>query len=87
MPPLAGLIAAMPLTSLIVLIWLYAEASNDSAVIEGYLRGVLWGLLPTAAFFMTMIVCVRKGVGVPFAIVISAIIWLAGAGIHHWYVR
>ncbi len=86
-PPVAGLIAAMPLTTLIVLIWLYSESYGDSAFIEGYLRGVFWGLLPTAAFFMAMIVCLRKGLNVPLAVVISGLIWLAGAGIHRWWVR
>ncbi len=77
----------MPLTTLIVLIWLYTESSGDSGMIAGYLRGVLWGLLPTAAFFIALLFCLKRGINVPLALGIAGGLWLAGAGIHYWWVR
>jgi uncharacterized membrane protein (GlpM family) len=39
-PQLAGLIATMPITSLIVLLWLYSENPSDGKHLSGYVSGV-----------------------------------------------
>jgi hypothetical protein len=43
MPTLAGLIAVMPLTSLIVLLWLYSDHPGDVPLLVGYCEGALLG--------------------------------------------
>lgn len=86
-PSLAGLIATMPLTSLIVLIWLHMDNPGDSRLMTDYVRGVLWGIVPTILFFAAVLFCFRRQVSLPVALSAGFSIWLAGAVIHQWLVR
>lgn len=49
-PSLSGLVATMPLTSLVVLLWLWSDSGGDSMLLTRYTVGVLWGILPTILF-------------------------------------
>jgi len=86
-PALAGLIAAMPLTTLIVMAWLYADTNGNPAVMTEYTRGVVWGMVPTVLFFLVAMLCFRQQL--PLAVVLAASfgVWLAGALIHQWLLR
>lgn len=86
-PTLGGLIATMPLTSLIVLIWLSSDNPGNSRLLGDYTRGVLWGILPTLAFFATAYFCLRKGWGLPLSLMVAGAVWLAGALLHHHLLR
>ena len=52
MPSLGGLIAAMPLTTLLALIWLYAE-TGDYQLAHSFTRSVLFAIVPTIFFFIS----------------------------------
>ena len=52
LPTLAGLIAVMPLTGLIVLLWLYTDKPGDFALMTKYTKGALWGIIPSVLFFL-----------------------------------
>jgi len=86
-PTLGGLLATMPLTSLIVLIWLASEKPGDSVFLTEYTRGVLWGILPTIAFFSVAYLCLRKGIGLPLALALGGAVWLGGAVLHQQLLR
>ena len=86
-PTFGGLIATMPLTSLIVLVWLYSENPDQPLQIEGYVRGVLWGIAPTIAFFAALLFLLRKGAGVPVSLFVGAAFWLAGALLHRIFIK
>jgi len=86
-PSLGGLIATMPLTSLVVLAWLATDRPGDGALVSGYLKGVLWGLVPTCVFFAAACFCLRKGMGLPAALGIGGALWLGGALLHQWLLR
>lgn len=81
-PSLGGLLATMPLTSLIVLVWLYSDDPTRVTRIDGYVLGVLWGIIPTIAFFGALLYCLRRGVGVPASLVAAAACWVTGAVLH-----
>ncbi len=49
-PSLGGLIAAMPLISLIVLVWLYSDNPGNYPLLTNYTAGVVWGIIPTAVW-------------------------------------
>ena len=87
LPLLGGLIATMPLTSLIVLVWLAADNPGDVGLLTAYTRGVLWGILPTSLFFAAAYVCLRRGMGLPSALAAGGGIWLGGALLHQWLLR
>jgi uncharacterized membrane protein (GlpM family) len=86
-PTLGGLIATMPLTSLIVLVWLATDNPGDSALITNYTKGVMWGIVPTTIFFVAAYFCMKKGVGLPTALAAGGLFWLAGALLHQWVLR
>ena len=50
-PTLGGLIATMPLTSLVVLLWIYSDNPADHKLLREYSLGALWGIAPTILFF------------------------------------
>lgn len=84
-PTLGGLIATMPLTGLIVLLWLYTDHPGDFDLMVDYTKGALWGILPSIMFFLVACLCFSKRL--PLAVVLSASfgVWIAGALIHQWF--
>ena len=54
LPTLAGLIAVMPLTGLIVLVWLYLDNPGNFSLMTDYTKGALWGIVPSVLFFLTV---------------------------------
>ena len=86
-PSMGGLMATMPLTSLIILAWLATDRSGDGAVVSGYIKGALWGLAPTCVFFAALSLCLRKGLGLPAALGMGGALWLGGALLHQWLLR
>jgi len=86
-PSLGGLIATMPLTSLLVLVWLHLDNPGDSRLLTEYTKGVLWGILPTVFFFVAVYLSFRRQAPLSLALALGFGVWLAGALIHHWLVR
>lgn len=87
LPTMSGLIATMPLTSLLVLLWLAADNPGDYRLFSAYTRGVLWGIIPTILFFVALWFCFRRQVTLPLALTAGFGIWLAGAVVHQWLVK
>lgn len=81
-PGLGGLIATMPLTSLIVLLWLYSDDPGQTLRLNDYVQGVLWGIGPTIAFFAALLLCLKRGMTVPLALLVGALCWAIGAALH-----
>jgi uncharacterized membrane protein (GlpM family) len=86
-PSLGGLIATMPLTSLLVLLWLYSDNPGDYRLVTGYIRGVLWGIIPTILFFVAAWLCFRQEYPLFTALSAGFAAWMAGAVVHQWLVR
>lgn len=81
LPSLGGLIAAMPLTTLLTLIWLFVE-TKDFEVAHSFTVGVLWGLAPTIFFFVAAIPMLKRGVSFPLTLIASLALWAAAAFVH-----
>lgn len=86
-PSLAGLVAVMPLTGALVLVWVALDSGNDSRVMQQFTKGALWGLLPTILFFLVAWLCFRKGFPLPVTMATSFAAWLVAALIHQWALR
>ena len=86
-PTLGGLIATMPLTSLLVLMWLYADTPGDYPLLIRYTEGVLWGIIPTILFFLAAYLCFRKELPFPMVLTAGFAVWLAGAAVHQYFLR
>jgi uncharacterized membrane protein (GlpM family) len=84
LPTLAGLIAVMPLTGLIVLLWLYSEAPGNFNLMVEYTKGALWGIVPSILFFLAALMCFRRQLSLWIVLCASFGVWLLGAFIHQW---
>jgi len=78
---LGGLIAAMPLTTLLSLCWLYYE-KKDLNLLSDFSKAVFWGIFPTLLFFIPAIFLFKKGYNFYFVMTVSLLFLLAGAYVH-----
>lgn len=78
---LGGLIAAMPITTLIAIFWLYYE-KKDLALLSDFSKAVFWGIFPTLLFFIPAIYLFKKGYNFYLVIFISFICLGIGAYFH-----
>jgi len=86
-PTLGGLIATMPLTGLIVLIWLYSDNPTNFSLLEVYTKGALWGIGPTILFFVSAYLCLHMHLSLTVVLSISFSVWFVGACIHQLLIR
>lgn len=86
-PTLAGLIATMPLTALIVLCWLYMDNPRQRDIVASYSKGAAFGVLPSLFFSLSAMFCFKKGWPLSVTMAISFIVWFLGAIIHQSVLR
>ncbi len=86
-PSLAGLIATMPLTGAIVLIWLSTDNPGNHELMMKYTKGALWGILPSILFFLVALLCFKKHLSLPVILSASFGVWLIGAALHQWFLN
>ena len=84
LPTLAGLIAVMPLTGLIVLIWLYLDKPGDFTLLTDYIKGALWGIVPSILFFVVAFACFHRHLPIWVVLCASFAVWLLAAFVHQW---
>ena len=84
LPTLAGLIAVMPLTGLIVLVWLYLDNPGNFNLMTDYSKGALWGIIPSILFFLVAFVCFRRQLPLWIVVCAGFAVWLIAAFIHQW---
>ena len=87
LPTLGGLIATMPLTGVIVLLWVYTDNPGNAPLLQNYTKGAVFGILPSIAFFITAFICFNKHLPLSLVLVISFSVWLIGACIHQWFLH
>lgn len=84
LPTLAGLIAVMPLTGFVVLLWLYLDNPGNFELMADYTKGALWGILPSTLFFLAAFLCFRRQLSLWVVLCASFALWLIAAFIHQW---
>ena len=82
LPTLAGLIAVMPLTGLIVLVWLCLDNPGNFNMMTDYTKGALWGIVPSVLFFLVAFLCFHKKLSLWIVLCASFAVWLVAAFIH-----
>ncbi len=85
LPTLAGLIATAPITTLIVLLWIWTDNPGDYTLMQDYSKGVLWGIIPTTLFFLVALLCFYKRMSIYAVLAASSFVWLAAAAVHQWF--
>ena len=81
-PSLAGLIAVMPLTGLVVLVWLYMDNPGNFPMMAQFTKGAFWGIIPTMLFFFAAFLCFRKNLALPLVLLVSFAVWVVAAFVH-----
>ena len=84
LPTLAGLIAVMPLTGLIVMLWLYTDNPQNFTLMTQYCKGALWGIVPSILFFLVAFICFHKHLPLWLVLCASFAIWFIAAFVHQW---
>lgn len=83
-PGLAGaLVASLPLTSLLVLGWLYFD-TRDPRQVADLAMNILWFVLGSLPFFVVLALSLRNGVNVALSFLLASIAGFAGVSIVQW---
>lgn len=67
----AALIASLPLTSLLAMIWMHFDGA-DSSQIAGLSEQIFWLVLPSLALFLLFPVLIKQGLGFWLSLGLSA---------------
>lgn len=86
-PALGGLIATMPLTTLLVMLWVRADQPTNDSIMIRYTTGVLWGIGPTILFFLALRFCLQREFGFLPSLAVGGAAWLAGAFLHQKFLH
>jgi len=86
-PSVSGLIATMPIVSVIILVWIYSDNRGDWKLMENFTRAALWGIVPSILFFVAAYICFTKHYPIGIVLGVSFATWLAGAFVHQWLLR
>lgn len=70
-PTWGGLVASLPLTSLLAMIWLYRDSHEPARVAE-LSMSTFWFLLPSVPMFVTLPLLIRAGV--PFWVSMALVV-------------
>lgn len=81
--PLGALVASLPLTSLLVLGWLYAD-TRSAAQVADLSMGIFWFVLGGMPFFVVLALALRQGWHVGAAFAAAAIAGFAGVTLTQW---
>jgi uncharacterized membrane protein (GlpM family) len=86
-PSVAGLISVMPLTSVLVLIWVYVENNGDSTTMQLFAKGALWGIFPSILFFLVAFLCFKLQLSLPITLFSAFLVWTVAALIHYMILK
>lgn len=67
----AAILAALPLTSILAMIWLYVD-TRDTARISQLSTGIFWMVLPTLLFFIILPLLLKWNIPFGWAMAISS---------------
>ncbi len=82
-PELAGFIVAMPITSILALVFSYLESKNDLTSIT-FAKSILIGVPVSWLFFLPFFLAERFGFGFWIAYILGLLLLIAGYFIHRF---
>jgi uncharacterized membrane protein (GlpM family) len=86
-PALSGLVATMPIVSVIILVWIYSDNPGNFKLMEDFTRAALWGIIPSILFFVAAYISFVKHYPIGIVLCVSFSTWLVGAFVHQWLLR
>jgi hypothetical protein len=82
-PGFGGLIASLPLVSILAIVWLWRDTS-DPDLIARHARATLWYVLPSLPFFLVLPAMIERGQTFWVALGVSIILTIALYGLALW---
>lgn len=73
-PGLGGLIASLPLISLMAIVWLWRDTGGDVAQVASHARATLWYVVPSLPFFLILPALMEKGVNFWVSLAVASVI-------------
>jgi uncharacterized membrane protein (GlpM family) len=71
-----GVLASLPLTSMLAFIWLYGE-TGDATRVAALSWSIFWLVIPSLTLFVALRLLVKRGIGFVFALPISITLMVA----------
>jgi hypothetical protein len=71
-----GLLASLPLTSLLAFFWLYGETS-DAMKVAALSWNIFWLVIPSLTLFVTLPVLLKRGIGFGVSLPSSILVMIA----------
>lgn len=79
-----ALVASLPLTSLLVLVWLYAD-TRDLNQVADLAMGIFWFVLGSLPFFLVLAFGLRHGWHIALAFGAATVAGFAGVSLMQWW--
>ena len=73
---LASVLASLPLTSILAMVWLYRDTQDAQKVIN-LSKGIFWAVLPSLVFFLALPILLKVGIRFAFALPLACLIMFA----------
>lgn len=73
---IAGILASLPLTSILIFIWMYVENKNVNEIID-LSRIIIFMIIPSLFFFIFLIVFLKKDIHFYASISLSSVLMFA----------
>lgn len=75
--PLAAILASLPLTSILAILWLYVDTS-DTRLVADLSKQIFWALLPSLLFFLVFPALLKTGLRFSLSLALSIAVMLIG---------
>jgi uncharacterized membrane protein (GlpM family) len=83
---LGAILAALPLTSIMTMTWLYLDTQDPNKVADLSIN-IIWAIIPSFIFLLSLPWLLKSGLRFPSAMVLSCFLMLAGYGVYLWILR
>lgn len=67
---IGGILASMPLISVLGIIWLYADTRDVTRVVD-LSQSIFWLVIPSLALFVALPVLLHRGLGFPASLILA----------------
>ena len=76
-PSIGGLIASLPLISILGILWLWRDTAGDTVRIAAHAQATFWFVLPSLPMFLIFPAMLRHGVNFWLALIVGCAITIA----------
>lgn len=78
---IAAILASLPLTSILAIIWLYTDTRDVRKIID-LSTNIFWAVLPSLIFFLVLPILLKSGLKFSLAMIISIVVMSIAYGVY-----